>query len=120
AARGCAGSARRSLALPAETLGDVARAAEHGDAALATNARLGARAALARTQHEHARRLLARDGAGDREHARALRSAARETAEACGMTRLAADLVEPASSAEEPAPAPRPPAAGAVEAALSR
>ena len=36
------------------------------------------------------------------------------------MTRLAADLVEPASSAGEPSPAPRPPAAGAVEAVLSR
>ena len=36
------------------------------------------------------------------------------------MTRLAADLVEPASSAGEPSPAPRPPPAGAVEAVLSR
>jgi len=117
---GCLGSAHRYLAMLAETLGDVTRAVEHGNAALATNARVGARAALARTQHEQARRLLARDGAGDHERARALRSAARETAEACGMTRLAADLVEPASSAGEPSPAPRPPAAGAVEAVLSR
>jgi len=117
---GCLGSAHRYLAMLAETLGDVTRAVEHGNAALATNARVGARAALARTQHEQARRLLARDGAGDHERARALRSAARETAAAGGMTRLAADLVEPASSAGEPSPAPRPPTAGAVEAVLSR
>jgi hypothetical protein len=117
---GCLGSAHRYLALLAETLGDVTRAVEHGDAALSTNARLGARAALARTQHEQARRLLARDGTGDRERARALRSAARETVEACGMTRLAADLLEPASSAAEPPPAPRPPAAATVEAVMSR
>jgi AAA ATPase domain len=117
---GCLGSAHRYLALLADTLGDVQRAVEHAEAALATNARLGARAALAGTQHEQARRLGARDGAGDREHARALRSAARETAEACGMTKLAAALVDPVSGAAEPSLEPRPPAAASVEAVLSR
>src|SRR5262249_28037281 len=54
------------------------------------------------------------------ERTRSLRSAARETAEACGMTRLRADLAEPASEVAEPPSRPPPPAAGAVEAVLYR
>ncbi len=117
---GCLGSAHRYLALLAETLGDMRRAVGHHEAALVTNARIGAQAALARSQHEYARLLLARDEPGDRERARMLLGAARETAEACGMTRLRSKLAEPpAGMGKEPA-RPAPPAGRSVEAVLAR
>ena len=64
----------------------------HFEAALAANARLGARPALARTQYEYARLLVGRDAPGDRARALALRAAALELADGCGMVRLVADL----------------------------
>ncbi len=91
---GALGSAHRYLGLLAATERDAERAATHFEAALATNARLGARPALARTQHAYARLLFARDGPGDRERAMGLRAAALELAEACGMARLRAELLE--------------------------
>jgi tetratricopeptide (TPR) repeat protein len=92
---GALGSAHRHLGLLAVTMGDGERAAAHFEAALAMNARMGARPALARTQRDFARLLLARARSGDRERALALRAAGLELAEACGMTRLCAELAEP-------------------------
>jgi AAA ATPase domain len=97
---GALGSAHRYLGLLAATEGDAQRAATHFEAALAMNARLGARPALARTQHAYARLLFARGGLGDRERAMGLRAAALELAEGCGMTRLRAELVELAAPAQ--------------------
>src|SRR5262249_16135258 len=78
---GALGSAHRHLGLLAATEGDLERAAAHFEAALAMNARLGARPALARTQRDFARLLLARNRPGDVERAIALRAAGLELAE---------------------------------------
>ena len=105
---GSLGSAHRFLGLLASLDGDAASAIAHFDQALAANAAMGARPALARTQSAYARLLLARGAAGDHARAMALRAAARELAEACGMTRLATELAEldatstPAESAQRP------------------
>jgi hypothetical protein len=96
---GALGSAHRYLGLLAATERDTERAATHFETALAMNARLSARPALARTQHEYARLLLAGDGPGDHERAMTLRAAALELAEGCSMTRLVADLAELAAPA---------------------
>ena len=90
---GALGSAHRYLGILAATGRDTTRAVTHFEAALAANTRLGARPALARTQYDYARLLLARGAPGDRERAAALRAAALELAEGCGMTRLRAELV---------------------------
>src|SRR5262249_61683650 len=98
--------------------GDAARAVMHFEAALAANARLGARPALARTQYEYARLLLRQSRPEDRERARALRAAALELAEGCGMVRLVDELAEltvagPVDAASVPSPeAAAAPAAG--------
>jgi tetratricopeptide (TPR) repeat protein len=108
---GALGSAHRHLGLLAATEGDTERAATHFEAALAMNARLGARPALARTHRDFARLLLARNRPGDAARALALRSAGLELAEACGMRLLCDELSEPvappsrgAAAAESPAP----------------
>ncbi len=119
---GCLGSAHRYLANLAATAGDVDGALRHFDAALEMNARMGARPALANTQHELALCLLAIGGAAERERAHSLLAAARETATACGLVRLSEqlDAVEPAASdrlhAVEPeAESPRPASARDAE-----
>jgi hypothetical protein len=61
------GSAARSLAVLAATMGLDDEADEHFRDALGANARMGARPWLARTQYEYGRMLLARDAPGDRE-----------------------------------------------------
>jgi tetratricopeptide (TPR) repeat protein len=104
---GALGSAHHFLGVLAVADGDATRAATHFDAALAANARFGARPALARTQHEYARLLVARRRPGDRERAAVLRAAALELAAACGMTRLAAELEALDLGAEAPPDAPR-------------
>jgi hypothetical protein len=53
---------------------------------------MGARPWIARTQHEYAQLLLARDAPGDPERARELLSTALDTARALGMARLAARI----------------------------
>jgi tetratricopeptide (TPR) repeat protein len=100
---GCLGSAHRYLALLAATAGDVEGMFRHFEAALEMNARMGARPALANTQHELARCLLAIGRPGDRERAHSLLAAARETAAACGLVRLSEqlDAIEPAASEAE-------------------
>src|SRR5262249_41386498 len=57
---GVLGSGHHFLGLLAAADGDAARAATHFEAALAANARLGARPALARSQLEYARLLYRR------------------------------------------------------------
>jgi tetratricopeptide (TPR) repeat protein len=116
---GALGSAERYLGLLSVTEGAMDRAATHFEAALTTNARLGAHPALARTQHEYARLLVARGRGGDRERAVALRSAALELAEACGMTRLRADLLDLVMPETDPVRDAGSAAAG-VQAALRR
>jgi hypothetical protein len=83
------GSVARSLGVLATLLGSHGEAEQHFRAALAANERMGARPWVARTQHEYAQLLLARDGPGDRERARELLGEALETARALGMAALA-------------------------------
>lgn len=66
------GSVERSLGLLASTAGHYAEAADHFEAALLANARMGMHPWVAHAEHEYARMLLARDGAGDRARARNL------------------------------------------------
>jgi tetratricopeptide (TPR) repeat protein len=103
---GCLGSAEAYLGLLAATIGDADGAVRHFEAALAMNARMGARPALARTQQWYAELLIARDRADDAERAATLVAEARELAAACGMAAL--------QVAVAPAAAPRPAAAAAV------
>jgi tetratricopeptide (TPR) repeat protein len=85
-ARGCVA---RSLGALAALLGRHEQAQRHFDAAVEANERMGARPWLARTQHEYALMLQARDAPGDRAHAAELLAAALETARTLGMTSLA-------------------------------
>ena len=84
----CFGSASRALGLLATTLGRFADAAAHFEAAIAMNARMGARPYVAWTQHDFAQMLLARDAGGDRRAALELLLPAVDTAEALGMQAL--------------------------------
>ncbi len=106
-APGCLGSAEAYLGLLADTIGDREAAVRHLEAAVAANARMGARPFLARTQYWLARFLRTRDAAGDRERVADLLAAARETAEACGMSVLLHDIAEwrsPLGRAADPGP----------------
>jgi tetratricopeptide (TPR) repeat protein len=116
---GCLGSAETYLGLVATTLGELDAAARHFEAGLAMNTRMGARPLIARTQHAYARMLVARDRTGDRARAAALVAAARESAQACGMTTLLAELADDRTPA---AAAPVEQAAGdpVIEATLRR
>ena len=60
-------------------------AVAHFEAAMETNARIGARPYLARTQHEYARMLIERNAAGDRDKARPLLTEATATYRELGM-----------------------------------
>jgi hypothetical protein len=100
----CHGAAARYLAMLASALGFDAEAVEHFERALALNARMGARALLAHTQHEYAEFLLLRAAPGDRVHAEQLAGEARRTAEALGMTRLGRILARGVTTASGPAP----------------
>ena len=89
----CRGSARRYLGLLATAMTRWEEAAQHFEAALERNARIGARPWLAHTQHDYARMLLARDKPGDREKARELLRRAADTARELAMTRLAEEVL---------------------------
>jgi tetratricopeptide (TPR) repeat protein len=65
----CFGSASLYLGLLATVASRWAAAADHFEAAIVANRRLGAGPFLARTRYEYARMLLARDQAGDRRRA---------------------------------------------------
>jgi hypothetical protein len=86
------GSLGRCLGLLAATLERADEAASHFEAALVTNARMGARPWLAHTQHDYARMLLDRGAPGDRERALGLLDAAHATYRELGMDGYAASV----------------------------
>jgi hypothetical protein len=84
-AEACEGSAGRFLGMLAAVQERYAEAAHHFEAALAMNARMGARPALAHTQREYAAMLLRRGDAGDRDRAEALLAEAMRAYSDLGM-----------------------------------
>jgi tetratricopeptide (TPR) repeat protein len=68
----CFGTVDRALGLLATEIGDWQSAEAHFEAAIALDARMGARAWLARTKRGYARMLMARAAPGDRERAQML------------------------------------------------
>jgi DNA-binding CsgD family transcriptional regulator len=101
----CCGSADRYLGLLATTVSRSAEAARHFEAALAMNERITAHGPLAHTRHDYAAMLLARDGAGDREHAHALLQASLESARQLGMRALEERVAERLGQLARPPPA---------------
>jgi DNA-binding SARP family transcriptional activator len=91
-AEGVRGAVSRYLGLLAMTTARRPEAERHFEAALAMNARMGARPWLARTQEDYARMLLGRDDPGDRERAQELLAAAGATYRELGMQSAAAPL----------------------------
>ncbi|MEX2554934.1 MAG: AAA family ATPase [Actinomycetota bacterium] len=89
---GCAGSASRYLGLTAAVAGRTAEAAKHFEAAIAHNARLGARPFVAHTQHEYAEMLARSNDATENERARVLVAEASVTARELGMPALEGKL----------------------------
>jgi hypothetical protein len=81
----CLGSTNHWLGLLAGTLRRWDDAVGYFDSALETNARIGARPFLARTQHEYARMLIERNAPRDRDKARFLLSEATTTYRELGM-----------------------------------
>ncbi len=79
------GSAARYLGLLAAALGRHTDAAEHFEAALAMNARMGMQQAVARTQVNYAELLLARNSSGDRAKALELLNRALDIGRTLGM-----------------------------------
>jgi uncharacterized protein HemY len=79
------GSVARYLGLLATTTKRWDEAERHFEAALTTNARIGARPWLAHTQRDYARMLLASDEPGDGERALALIRTALQTYRELGM-----------------------------------
>jgi DNA-binding NarL/FixJ family response regulator len=69
-------------------MGRRSEAQRHFEQALTMNDRIGARVALAYTQHDYAAMLLTRNQAGDREHAAALLRSSLEAARELGMCAL--------------------------------
>jgi DNA-binding CsgD family transcriptional regulator len=84
----CYGAGSRYLGLLAATMGQWVEADRHFEAALALNARMGARPWLAHTQYDFAIMVLARGQPGDREKAVALLDEALASARALGMYSL--------------------------------
>ncbi len=85
----CFGPAARIVALLAATLERWDEALAHLDQSDALSGRLGALAWMAQTTADRATVLAARDGAGDREAARACLARARVLAKRLGMQRIA-------------------------------
>jgi AAA ATPase domain len=88
----CAGSVSRYLGGLAALSGQTTAAEEHFQAAIAHHRRLGARPLLARSLHEYAQLLAARDAGSDLARAAEALAEARAIAAECGMTKLAAIL----------------------------
>jgi tetratricopeptide (TPR) repeat protein len=84
----CCGSGAYFLGLLAATTCSLEDAQARFEQALRFDARMGARPFVARTQHQYARMLLARDGPGDREKALTLLTQALDIAKELGMERL--------------------------------
>ena len=101
------GSLERSLGLLAGTAGRYEDAADHFEAAIASNERMGLRPWVAHAEHEYARLLLARNRATDRVRARELLGRAIDTARTLGLTALLTRaeslLAEVAPSSEDEA-----------------
>jgi tetratricopeptide (TPR) repeat protein len=98
----CFGTVDRALGLLAATIGKWETAEAHLEAARALDARLGARAWLARTNLGYARMLLARGWAGDADRARALLADVAGTAHRLGMIALAGRVEEQLALAASP------------------
>jgi class 3 adenylate cyclase/tetratricopeptide (TPR) repeat protein len=81
----CMGPSARWLGMLAGTLERWDDATAHFENAIETNARIGARPFLARTQHEYARMLIERNAAGDKEKAKQLLGEATATYRELGM-----------------------------------
>jgi tetratricopeptide (TPR) repeat protein len=96
----CLGAADLATAWLLHTLGEHGAADAHYRAAESTNARIGARSWLAQTRADHARLLLDRDQAGDRDEARRSMGMAAEAAEAIGLRSLARSLDDLATRLE--------------------
>jgi len=84
----CYGAAGRYLGMLAATMRRWAEAQRHFEAALAMNARMGAKPWLAHTQYQYAKMLLARDQPGDCQQAAALLEAAITACQELGMRAL--------------------------------
>jgi predicted ATPase/class 3 adenylate cyclase len=82
------GSVSYQLGLLAATMQRWPDAQHHFEFAIVMNARMGATPALARTQYDYARMLLARAGSGDRAKALGLLLEALNTAEELGMKKI--------------------------------
>lgn len=87
------GSGSRFLGLLATTMGRYDDAERHFEDTLAMNQRMGARALVARTQHNYAAMLLARRAPGDREGALELLQPALDAAQEMGMAKVIEDCL---------------------------
>ncbi|NQU08760.1 MAG: AAA family ATPase, partial [Candidatus Abyssubacteria bacterium] len=81
----CLGATTHWLGLLAGTMRRWDDAVEHFEDAMETNARIGARPFLARSQHEYARMLIERNASGDKEKARTLLTESTATYRELGM-----------------------------------
>ncbi len=90
----CLGSTRHWLGLLAGTLREWDNAIAHFEAAIETNARVGARPYLARSQHEYARMLIERNESGDKDKAHNLLTEATATYRELGMPTFLEDAEE--------------------------
>jgi eukaryotic-like serine/threonine-protein kinase len=88
---GIRGSVARYLGILATMTKSWVEAERHFEAALAMNARMGARPWLAHTHSDYARMLIARDEPGDRGRARELAGRALEAYRSLGMDSFAAE-----------------------------
>ncbi|CAN5801469.1 BTAD domain-containing putative transcriptional regulator [soil metagenome] len=103
---GSLGAIDRYLGLLAATLGRLDDAADHLQAAIEMNERMGARPWTAHSQHDLARVLRRRSGPGDLDRAAELDGAARATAEQLGMIALAASIGDGTAQAPDTASPP--------------
>jgi tetratricopeptide (TPR) repeat protein len=90
----CMGSMTLWLGMLAATMQRWDDAVGHFEAAIETNARIGARPFLARSQHEYARMLIERDESGDRDKAKELWTEATATYRELGMPTFLEDAEE--------------------------
>ena len=90
----CHGAVGRFLGLAARTMGQLDIAAQHFQAALAANKRIGAAVIAARTATDYAATLLLRDRGDDRKIARSLIADARTTTNRLALASLERELDE--------------------------
>ncbi len=90
----CHGAVDRFLGLSARAMGELDIAAQHFQAALAANRRIGAAVISARTATDYAATLLLRDRGDDRHLARSLIADARITTSRLALTSLERELDE--------------------------